>query len=363
MDTSVLLVGVSGLIIGLIVGGLMGMLIARDRVPAAPPPDPTPMLDALDRLRRRVDEAERLRGQDQAGLRTEITEHLRTMQATTSDLRTQTAQLSAALGRTDVRGRWGEAHLRRIVEAAGMLDRVHFVEQSTVTVVDGAGTQRPDLVIDLGAGRQVVVDAKVPLTSLLEAEACDDPDERAAWYARHAADVASHVDRLAAKEYWRQYDGSIDLVVLFLPAESMLGLALTRDPGLLDRAFARRVVVATPTTLLALLRTVATVWRHEAVATNAREIQVAGQELYDRLRKALEHLSALGSSIGRTVDGYNQFVGSLESRALVSARRLSDLGVDDRPLPMTEPLTRIPRTPRSEDADPARSDAPPSPLP
>ena len=239
--------------------------------------------------------------------------------------------MAAALGRVDVRGRWGEAHLRRLVEASGLLERVHFVEQD-VRAGEDVGT-RPDLVIDLGSGRQLIVDAKVPLAALLEAEASDDGDRRAELYAQHARDVSLHAERLGSKAYWRRYDESVEAVVMFLPAESMLGIALREDPALLDRAFARNVIVATPTTLLALMRTVAHVWRREAIADNAREIHTLGRELYERLGVYVDHVRKMGASLDATVSHYNRMVGSLDGRVLVTARRLADHGVGDGAVP------------------------------
>lgn len=293
--------------------------------------DLAPVEGALERLGRRLDEAEALRRSDHAGLRTEIGEHLRHVEASTEVLRRETGQLAAALGRVDVRGRWGEAHLRRLVEASGLLERVHFVEQD-VRAGEDVGT-RPDLVIDLGSGRQLIVDAKVPLAALLEAEASDDGDRRAELYAQHARDVSLHAERLGSKAYWRRYDESVEAVVMFLPAESMLGIALREDPALLDRAFARNVIVATPTTLLALMRTVAHVWRREAIADNAREIHTLGRELYERLGVYVDHVRKMGASLDATVSHYNRMVGSLDGRVLVTARRLADHGVGDGAVP------------------------------
>ena len=360
MDTPFL---VAVLALGLVVAVALGAALAvalgalrRDRadrghalIGAA---TPEPLADALDRLARRVVEAERDRAAEQAGLRAEIREHLRHVDATTEALRRETGQLATALGRTSVRGRWGEAQLRRLVEAGGLLDRVHFVEQDTRD--SGEGRLRPDLVIDLGAGRRLVVDAKVPLTALLEAESCTDADEREAWLLRHAADVAGHAERLAAKDYWRQYDDAVEMVVLFLPAESMLGIALQSDPGLLERSFARNVVLATPTTFLAMARTIAHVWRRESLADHAREILALGTELHDRISVMSDHLRRLGSSLDGTVDHFNRLVGSYESRVLVSTRRLHELGVGQRPVTDVPAVTARARIPAEAIADPGR---------
>ncbi len=334
-----------------------GVLIGRrHRTIPAPAPELDAVADALERLGRRLEEAEALRRSDQAGLRSEIGQQLRHVEATTQVLQRETSQLSAALGRADVRGRWGEAHLRRLVEAAGLLDRVHFVEQDARSGHDGA--QRPDMVIDLAAGRSIVVDAKVPLAALLEAEACEDPAARAELFKRHARDVAAHADRLGAKDYWRQYDDSVDVVVMFLPAESILGIALREDPALLDRAFSRNVILATPTTFLALMRTVSHVWRQEAIADNAREIHRLGRELHDRLGRFAEHMRKVGTSIDSAVSHYNKMVGSFDGRVMVTARRLSDHGLGDGALPEVVPITQRSRESASADVSLAPSIGP-----
>ena len=319
--------------------GAIGLALGRrGRAAHDAEPELVGVADALDRLGRALNETEALRRSDQAGLRSEIAEQLRHVEVTTQLLRRETGQLAAALGRADVRGRWGEAHLRRLVEAAGLMDRVHFVEQDVRS--SDSGSQRPDMVIDLAAGRRIIVDAKVPLAALLEAEACDDPGQQADLYGRHARDVGAHADRLGAKDYWRQYDDSVDAVVMFLPAESMLGIALREDPALLDRAFARNVILATPTTLLALMRTVAHVWRQEAIADNAREIHRLGRELHERLGTFAEHMRKVGGSLDAAVSHYNKMVGSFDGRVLVSARRLADHGIGDGSLPEPTPITQ-----------------------
>jgi DNA recombination protein RmuC len=349
MDTSALLPALIVVAVVVIPAAIaIGVLIGR-RIRPTPAAQPAPALlaveGALDRLGRRLDEAEALRRVDQAGMRAELAEQLRHVEATTEIVRRETSQLASALGRVDMRGRWGEAHLRRLVEAAGMLDRVHFTEQDVRSGDDGS--QRPDLVVDLGAGRTLVVDAKVPLAALLEAEASTDEGARADLYARHARDVAQHADRLGSKDYWRRYDDTLEAVVLFLPAESLLGIALREDPALLERSFARGVILATPTTLLALLRTVSHVWRREAIADSAREIHALGRELHERLGVALDHVRRMGSSLDSAVSHYNRFVGSLEGRVLVSARRLADHGVSDVGLPDVAAITQRTREPAS----------------
>lgn len=327
----VLLLLLATALIGMGIGVGMGVGVFLRRPRAQAPGEFAVVETTLDRLGRRLDEAEALRRADQASLRAELNEHLRHVATTTDILRRETGSLAAALGRVEVRGRWGEAQLRRLVEAAGMLERVHFVEQS---VQPGEhGVLRPDMVIDLGAGRRLVVDAKVPLAALLEAESTDDPATRAPLMVQHARDVAAHAERLGSKDYWRAYDDSLDMVVMFMPAESMLGIALREDPALLERAFGRNVVIATPTTFLALLRTLGHVWRREAALANAAEIHQLGRELHERLRIVAEHLRKTGAALDGAVAQYNRLVGSWDSRVAVSARRLAETGVASAELP------------------------------
>lgn len=243
----------------------------------------------------------------------------------TESLRDQTGRLASALRRTDVRGQWGEMTLRRIVESSGMVRHVHFEEQSSTRGDDG-DLLRADLVVNLADGRHVVIDAKVPMASYLEAVDATDDETARRLLARHAADVVAHVDALGSKEYWRRYD-SLELVVLFLPAESLLSAALDERPDLLQHAFDRDVVLATPTTLLAILRAIAHTWRQESAARNVTEVHAVARELHGRIAGLGTHLVKLASSLDAAVGAYNSAVGSLESRVLVSARRLTDLGV------------------------------------
>jgi DNA recombination protein RmuC len=220
------------------------------------------------------------------------------------------------------------------VELAGLVDRCDFDEQ--VRLDDGA--QRPDLVVNLVGGRRVVVDAKVPLDAYLDATSADDPDTREGHLVRHARQLRTHVDALSSKAYWRALPETPEFVVLFVPAESFLSAALETDPGLLEHAAERRVVLATPTTLIALLRTVAHGWGHEALAERARDIHRLGRELHGRLATLSAHLDRVGRSLNTAVGHYNQAMGSLESRVLVSARRFSELSVTDDELPGPRPV-------------------------
>lgn len=282
-----------------------------------------PLQQSLMRYEQRIAELERDRVEAYSALRAQVGE----MRQTSDQLRTETRQLVSALRAPQVRGRWGEHQLRRIVEAAGMLEHCDFTEQVT-TDSDGR-VLRPDLVVRLAGGKQVVVDAKAPFSGYLEAmEARDEPtrDKRLDDHARH---LRAHVDGLAAKSYWAAFATTPEFVVLFVPADTFLDAALQRDPSLLEHAFARNIVIATPATLIALLRTVAYAWRQDALAANAAEVHTLGRELYGRLATMGSHFAKLGSALGSAVTSYNKTVGSLEARVLVTARKFADLGIAD----------------------------------
>ena len=208
---------------------------------------------------------------------------------------------------------------------------------------------RPDLVVHLAGGRDLVVDSKVPLDAFLDATECDDEDERAAHLARHARQLRSHVDALSGKSYWRALPGTPELVVLFVPGEAFLAAALESQPGLIEHAAARRVVLATPTTLIALLRTVAHGWSQQALAEKAQEVHRLGRELHERLGVLGSHLDRVGRSLGSAVAAYNQAVGSLETRVLVSARRFTALEVTDQDLEAPRPVDAVPRPPTADE--------------
>jgi DNA recombination protein RmuC len=297
-----------------------------------------PLHETLRRYEARVAELERDR--------TEAYTELRTI---SGELRDETKQLVAALRAPQVRGRWGEHQLRRIVEAAGMLEHCDFAEQVSATV-DGDGDQarqgvRPDLVVRLHGGRSVVVDAKAPFDAYLTAMEARDEAGRDRHLEAHAGALRRHVDQLAAKSYWSAFAQAPEFVVLFVPADAFMDAALQRDPTLLEHAFARNVVLATPATLVALLRTVAYAWRQEALARNAATVHTLARELYGRLSTMNEHLTKLGGSLGGAVSAYNKAIGSLEARVLVSARKLAELGVSDDDLPTPPQVELNPRSP------------------
>jgi len=300
-----------------------------------------PLHETLRRYEQRVAELER----DRVDAYAELREQVRAMGAVSGELRTETKQLVAALRAPQVRGRWGEHQLRRIVEAAGLLEHCDFAEQVTAAT-DDQGV-RPDLVVRLHGGRTVVVDAKAPFEGYLAAMEARDERNRDTHLAQHARHLRGHVDALAGKAYWTAFESSPDFVVLFVPADPFLDAALQHDPALMEHAFRRNVVLATPATLVAMLRTVAYSWRQEALARNAVAVHVLARELYGRLATLGDHVGKLGSSLAGAVTAYNRAVGSLESRVLVSARKLADLGVSDDELATPAQIELAPRQPQA----------------
>ncbi len=305
--------------------------------------------EGLDRLHQQVHALDSSRVSWEARLAQQVSD----VRSSADQLRRETSSLATALRRPQVRGRWGELHLRRAVELAGMVARCDFDEQVTTDPGSGpdGGRQRPDLVVRLAGSRHIVVDAKVPLEGFLDAVECPDEaaDERAAHLARHARHVRSHVDSLGAKAYWRALSGTPEFVVMFVPGESFLSAALEADPGLLEYAADRNVVPASPTTLIALLRTVAYGWTEQAVNDQAREIHRIGRELHDRLATMAGHLDKVGRSLQGAVSSYNAAVGSLESRVLVSSRRFTELEVVTDEVPPPRTIELAPRTPSTEE--------------
>ena len=300
-----------------------------------------PVRTALDRLEAAVSRSEEGRSVTSAQLAEQLRGVAETTASSTAGLRRETARLVGALGRSEVRGQWGEVHLRRLLEVSGLLPGVDYTEQ--VSIATDEGRLRPDVVLQVAADKVVVIDAKVSLRAILQIEAGDPPDEVAAARLAHAREVRAHVDRLAGKEYARQFETAPEFVVMFLPAESLLAEAIACDPTLLEHAFSRNVVPATPTTLMALLRTVGHVWRQEEVAANAREVQALGRQLTERIGTMLTHLDKLGAALNTGVGAYNKTIASLESRVLVTGRRFTEL----QGLPELETPRQVDLTPRS----------------
>jgi DNA recombination protein RmuC len=283
----------------------------------------SPLRESLDRVQHQLNAVER----ERAGSYSALLEQIGTMRQTSEQLRTETAQLVTALRAPQVRGRWGELQLERTVEAAGLTEHVDYITQATAT--DDDGTVRPDLVVRLVGGKNVVVDSKVAFSGYLEAMEARDERTRAARLKAHAHHLRDHIDSLGAKAYWERFTPAPEFVVCFVPADAFLDAALREDPALQEHAFARNVVLATPSTLVALLRTVAYTWRQEALAANAAEVHQLGRELYQRLSTLGGHIDKLGRSLSTAVGSYNQTVSSLESRVLVTARRMTELKVVD----------------------------------
>ena len=298
-----------------------------------------PLRDAMTRVERQVGLLERDRVEQYGSL----AERLSEVGAQTGALRAQTAALTGALNSSTVRGAWGEAQLRRVCEHAGMLPRCDFEEQVTAVTSHGKAV-RPDLVVHLPGQRCLVVDAKAPLAAFLAAQADGvSGDERTALMGEHARALRGHVDELAGKRYWSAFANAPELVVCFVPADAMLAAALSADPGLYDAAAARKVVLASPATLLTLLRTAAYAWRQDALTSSARELLALGDELYARLGTLGGHLTRMGSSLRRSVETYNSLVGTLETRVLVTARKMHDLGLAGDEPTETPPVEATPR--------------------
>ncbi|RAY14393.1 DNA recombination protein RmuC [Actinomadura craniellae] len=306
-----------------------------------------PLRDTLARVEEQLREVEIGRRESHAMLAKQVD----FVRQSSEQLRGETRTLVRALQRPEARGRWGELQLRRVVELAGMAHHCDFDEQATATTDDG--TVRPDLIVRLAGGKNIVVDSKVSLAAYLDAADSDDDAARAARLDAHARHLRDHVDRLAAKSYWQAFSPAPEFVVLFIPGEAFLAPALDRAPELLEYALRRRVHIATPTTLITMLRTASYAWQQEALSRNARAVFELGRELYDRLGTMGRHVDELGRTLSNAVGSYNRTVASLETRVLVSARRLNQLGVveDDlaAPLPVEESTRALSAAELTED--------------
>ncbi len=331
-----------------------------------------PIRDSLKQSQQQISDLEKARSEAYGSIRSQ----LETMQQSQKSLTQETQNLVNALRRPEVRGRWGEITLRRLVELAGMVEHCDFKEQVHTAGPDQ--TIRPDMVISMPDQRELVVDVKTPLDAYLAAAEANDDETRNAALARHARNVREHVRKLSSKSYWRQFERSPEFVILFIPGDQFLSAALDEDPELIEKALAQQIILATPTSFVALLKAVAYGWRQLALAENAAEIRKLAEDLYDRLSVFVGHLNRVGRQLGSSVDNYNRAVGSLERKVLPGARKFVELGVHakseieplatldaiPRELPESsdEPIERSPKTPESDQAAqrPAPSKLPPT---
>ena len=298
----------------------------------------------------RYDEHMRLLEQSRQSAYGGLDQHLKSLAESHQRLQQETGNLVKALRAPAVRGQWGEITLKRVAELAGMVEHCDFAEQQSVTAEDGRF--RPDMVVQLPGGRRIIVDAKTVLSAYLDAHDARDDAQRAEALRRHAEQVRKRMDELSLKAYWSQFDRAPEFVVLFLPGEQFLGAALDQDPRLIEEGFARGVVLATPATLVALLRAVAYGWRQERLNAHAEEAGRLGKDLYERMAVLAEHFNDVGHALSKSVSAYNRAVGSLETRILPAARRFKELGVSsDKEIPLLEPAELVPRKALPLDAE------------
>jgi DNA recombination protein RmuC len=297
-----------------------------------------PLRELMDQYQIRVGEIEKSRVESYSMLR----EQLGTLAESQRTLSAQTSQLVTALSRPTVRGQWGEISLRRLVELAGLSNRCDFVEQSSVNTE--AGRLKPDLVVNLPGQRDIVIDCKTCFDAFLDAAAATDDETRRAHLQRHAQQVRSRARELSGKSYWSQFAHSPEYVIMFLPGEAFLYAAVENDPSLVEDCIRNHVLIATPTTLIALLKTIEFGWRQESITENAEQIKALGIELYERICAVFGHVAKLGSSLSASVAAYNQAIGSIESRVRPTTRKMAELGAHTgKELPQLPPIENVPR--------------------
>jgi DNA recombination protein RmuC len=300
----------------------------------------TPVRESLAKVDAQIHELEKTR----AGAYESLQAQVKSLLETQNQLRAETGNLVKALRAPNVRGRWGEVQLRRVVEMAGMVDHCDFYEQQSLPGENG-GMLRPDLLVRLPGEKTIVVDAKTPVVAYLDALEAAEDVTRTEQLTRHAAHVRAHIEALSRKAYWEQFDPAPEFVVLFLPGEMFFSAALERDPTLIEYGAEKRVILATPTTLIALLKAIFFGWRQQKLAANAEEISKLGRSLYSRLSTMGGHIEKLGKSLGKSVESYNAAVASLETRVMVKARIFKELevGSPDEEIGILEPVDHLPR--------------------